>query len=389
MISRLMSAHIKRLAKQYPVVTVTGPRQSGKTTLCRHVFPDYHYLNLEDLETRRYAVDDPRGFLSQFESPVIFDEIQRVPDLTSYLQVIVDEHPQKQGQFILTGSQQFEVINTINQSLAGRSAILKLLPFAYQEIYAKKPPVLKDVLYKGFYPRIHDKNLNPTEALSFYLTTYIERDLRSLIHIKDLSVFERFLKLCATQVGQLVNYSRFANDCGVDQKTIKSWLSILKASYIICEIQPHFKNFRKRLTKLSKLYFYDVGLAAYLLGITNADQINHHPMKGALFENFIVIEFIKNRYNNVQDNNVYFFRDHIGNEIDMILDYGSKVVSAEIKSSQTITSAAFKGLQFYQNLSTSYNTESYLIYAGDKSYKRQEINIFSYKELNQLFLELQ
>jgi predicted AAA+ superfamily ATPase len=385
MIERFIASHLQRLAGQYPVITLTGPRQAGKTTICKAIFPDYDYVNLENLTTRSHAIEDPSGFLAQFPDGVILDEIQRAPELTSYIQTIVDELNQP-GQFILTGSQQFEVTDVINQSLAGRTAVLKLMPFAYNELYdAKQPPALEDILYTGFYPRIYDKDLVPTEALSFYLSTYIERDLRSLINIRDLSAFERFLKICASQIGQLVNYSRLANDCGINQNTVKSWLSLLKASYIIYEIQPHFRNFRKRLTKSAKLYFCDVGLAAYLLGITRAEHVNSHPLKGTLFENFIVSEFVKNRYNNVQDSNLYFFRDHIGNEVDLILDYGQQLLSVEIKSGVTINSDAFKGLDYYHKLGTKYNTARFLVYAGNKSYQRQEVQIFSYKELKQLF----
>lgn len=240
-------------------------------------------------------------------------------------------------------------------------------------------------MYAGFYPRIYDQHLVPTEALSFYLNTYIERDLRTLMHIKDFTTFERFLIICATQIGQLMNYSRLANECGIDQNTVKSWLSLLKASYIIYEIQPHHKNFRKRLTKSSKLYFYDIGLVSYLLGIRKAEHVDSHPLRGALFENFIVTEFMKNCYNRVQEANLYFFRDHIGNEVDLILDYGTQLLSVEIKSAKTIDNEFFKGLRFYQELTPSQNKKRFLVYAGDKNYNWQDINVFSYKSLQQLF----
>lgn len=388
MIKRLITKHLIRLAKQYPVITLTGPRQSGKTTLCKNIFPSYKYINMEDLMIRNYANDDPRGFLQQFEdNKIILDEIQRAPNLPSYIQTIVDEK-NIAGKFVLTGSQQFEVINAINQSLAGRTAILRLLPFAYNELYPTKTTELSDILYSGFYPRIHDQHLNPTEALSFYLSTYIERDLRTLTGIKNLTAFERFLKICATQIGQLLNYSTIANDCGINQNTVKEWLSLLKASYIIYEIQPHFKNFRKRLTKSNKLYFYDIGLASYLLGITKPEHINAHPMRGAIFENFIVSEFVKNCYNNVQELNLYFFRDHVGNEVDLILDYGEQLVSVEIKSSKTIDGDCFKGLNFYQQLSGTKNSAKYLIYAGDENYAQHGTQVFSYKSLKKLFANL-
>src|SRR3990167_887700 len=355
MIERILGSALARLAKQYPVITLTGPRQSGKTTLCKAMFSSHDYMSLEDLNNRSFATDDPRGFLAQFKNGVVLDEIQRAPDLLSYIQGIVDEQ-QLSGQFILTGSQQFEITHTINQSLAGRTAILRLLPFAYGELYSvDNHPTVNQLLYQGSYPRIYDKHLNPTEALGFYLNTYIERDLRSLMNIKNLSVFERFLKLCATQIGRLTNYSRLANDSGITQNTVKEWLSLLEASYIIFQLQPHFANFRKRLTKSSKLYFYDVGLAAYLLGITNPAHVQSNPLRGELFENFIVSEFLKNRYNHVLNNNLYFFRDHVGNEIDLILDYGSELVSVEIKAGSTISDHYFKGIDYYHQLTKNKN----------------------------------
>lgn len=389
MIERLLTPSLKRLATQYPVITLTGPRQSGKTTLCRTVFNSYDYVSLEDLSQRSFAIDDPRGFLGQFKQNIILDEIQRTPDLLSYIQGIVDKN-QQPGQFILTGSQQFEVSNAINQSLAGRTAVLKLLPFSYTELYptGTKPEVM-NVLYQGFYPRIYDKNLNPTEALSFYLNTYVERDLLSLINLKNLSLFEKFLRICATQIGRLTNYSRLANDCGVTQNTIKEWLSILETSYIIFQIQPHFENFRKRLTKSSKLYFYDVGLASYLLGITDPLHVQSNPLRGELFENFIVCEFLKNRFNHVKNNNLYFFRDQAGNEVDLILDYGAELISVEIKAGSTISRDYFKGIQFYQQLSEEKNRKRIIVYGGEKSMLYHDTEVYSYIDLQKLFANLE
>jgi uncharacterized protein len=385
MIERILSKALIRLAAQYPVITLTGPRQSGKTTLCRTVFASYDYVSLEDLSTRRFAIDDPRGFLQQFKKGVVLDEIQRAPDLLSTIQGIVDEQ-QSVGQFILTGSQQFEVTSAINQSLAGRTAVLRLLPFSYEEIYsANERPNINEVLYQGFYPRIYDKKLNPTEAQSFYLSTYVERDIRDLLNIKNLSLFERFLKLCASQVGRLTNYSRLANDCGVTQNTVKEWLSILEASYIIFQLQPHFENFRKRLTKSTKLYFYDVGLAAYLLGITSPMHIQNHPLRGELFENFVITEFLKNRYNHVKNNNLYFFRDHIGNEVDLILDYGAELITVEIKAGSTIANDYFKGLHYYHKLSEEKNKRKIIIYAGNQSMQYQDVEVYSYFDLQKIF----
>lgn len=385
MYERDLKSEIIRLATQYPVVTITGPRQSGKTTLCQAAFPNYTYVNLEELSLRQFAIQDPRGFLAKYNNKVILDEIQRAPDLPSYIQSLVDK-TNDSGQFILTGSHQFELTNSINQSLAGRTALTTLLPLSFQELYSNKSTLdLSEILYSGFYPRIFNKNLNPTEALSFYLSTYVERDIRSLINVKDLSSFERFLKICATQIGQLISYTTIANDCGISQKTAKSWISVLEASYIIMELKPHHQNFRKRLTKSRKLYFQDIGLATYLLGIYKPEHIMSHPMRGLLFENFIVSEFIKNRYNQVKDNNIYFFRDHVGNEADMILDYGSEIYSVEVKSSATFNYDFLKGLNYYKKIAKDKNTKRFLVYAGDHSYETNGVSIYSYKDLAKLF----
>lgn len=386
--NRILTSALQRLATQYPVITLTGPRQSGKTTLCKSIFNKHTYASLEDLSNRSFALEDPRGFLAQFKHGVILDEIQRAPDLVSYLQGIVDER-QLPGEFILTGSQQFEVSNTINQSLAGRTALLCLLPFAYSELYENNQhPDLNQLLYQGFYPRIEDKKLNPTEALGFYLNTYVERDVRNLMNIKNLNLFDKFLRICATQIGRLTNYSSLANDCGVTQNTVKEWLSILESSYIIFQVQPHFENYRKRLTKSSKLYFYDVGLAAYLLGITDPAHIQISPLRGELFENFIVCEFLKNRFNHVKNNNLYFFRDHIGNEVDLILDYGMQVVSVEIKSGSTLSSDYIKGLTYYHQLSGNKNHQQIIVYAGDQQLCYRGIDVYPYYQLPMLFNQL-
>lgn len=387
MILRHLANPLRRLANQYPVVTLTGPRQSGKTTLCRAVFSNLGYANLEDLDTRRLATEDPRAFLARFPKGVVLDEIQRTPDLPSYIQGMVDEKD-KPGMFILTGSQQFGVFNTIRQSLAGRTAIVRLMPFAYSELYSKgKTPDVNEILYKGFYPRIHDKSLNPTEALSFYLATYVERDLRDLIHVRDLSSFEKFLKICASQIGQLINYSKLGNDCGIDQKTVKSWLSILEASYVVFHIYPHFRNFRKRLTQHPKLYFYDVGLATYLLGITHKDHVETHPLKGSLFENFVVAEILKHRFNNVEENNLYFFRDHVGNEVDLLLDYGNEIVSVEIKMGKTLNSDFFKGLQYYAQINKTENKGRYIVYGGAEHHVSHDMEAFPYSQLDRLLCQ--
>ena len=305
---RTIESIISNLASNYPVVTITGPRQSGKTTLCRKVFRHKPYANLESPDIRQFAIDDPRGFLAQFPDGAILDEIQRAPDLTAYIQPMVDED-QRNGLFILTGSQQFEVSNTINQSLAGRTGLVKLLPFSLDEIQsAIDPPQVNDLLYHGFYPRIWDKQLNPTQVLGDYYETYVERDLRQLVAIKDLNLFQRFVRLCAGRVGQLLNTSNLANDAGISHTTAGNWLSLLEASYVIFLLQPFFANISKRLVKSPKLYFYDVGLASYLLDIENTEQISRDPLRGSLFENMVIAEALKYRFNQGKKSNLYFYR---------------------------------------------------------------------------------
>jgi hypothetical protein len=381
MIKRELIEKTVQMARQYPVVTITGPRQSGKTTLCRMVFPDMTYASLEDLDQREYARQDPRGFLNRFPQGAVLDEIQRAPELLSYIQTIVDQK-NKEGFFILTGSQQFELLENISQSLAGRTALVRLLPFSLKEAYGTnlKKVGLNQVLYTGFYPRIFDKGLNPTEAMGFYVNTYVERDLRMLINIRDLSQFEIFLKLCAGRTGQIMNLSSLGNDCGVNHSTVKSWLSVLEASYIIKLLRPYYKNFNKRLIKSPKLYFLDTGLACFLLDIHNPNELATHPLRGALFESFIVAELLKKRFNAVQTDNLFYFRDNIGNEVDIIWDRSPQPVPVEIKSGQTISRDAFKGLDYFTKLSDGTDS-TYLIYGGDESYTRQSVRVTSWRDI--------
>jgi len=345
---------------------------------------------MENLDIRRFAEKDPNAFLKQFPHGAILDEIQRTPDLLSYIQTIVDEK-NKAGMFILTGSHQFKLLDSITQSLAGRTALVNLFPFSFTEAYNKKTARvdLEQILYKGFYPRIFDKNLNPTEALSFYTTTYIERDVRSLLNIKDLSKFELFLKLCASRTGQILNLSSLGNECGINHNTAKSWLSVLQASFIIFLLRPHYQNFNKRLIKSPKLYFVDVGLASFLLDIQDKKHLHRHPLKGALFETFIVSEVLKHRLNKVLPNNLYYFRDNTGNEIDLLLDEGSTIIPVEIKSAETVSSEFFKNLHYYSKLNKKRTRKTYLIYAGNLSYKEKNCHILSFRNLDQLFKKKQ
>ncbi len=379
---RDVSFHLKRLYKQYPVLTITGPRQSGKTTLCRRLFNKLDYISLEDISNRAFAEDDPKEFLKKYNSGVIIDEIQRVPDLLSYIQTVVDQKS-RNGLFVLTGSHQFELMESITQSLAGRTAIIKLLPFSYNEIYKNKKCTIEQVLYSGFYPRIFKEKLNPTEMYSFYTNTYLERDVRQILYIQDLKLFENFLKICAGRNGQVVNYSSISDDCGVDHKTVKKWLSTLEASFIIKLLNPYYKNLNKRVIKSSKLYFFDSGLVCYLLGIKNAKQLENHPLIGSIFESYIVSEIWKNYYNNIIPDNFYFFRDSRGREVDIIFDKVVSLSQLEIKKSSVINPSFFQTLEYLKTLNQPVD-KSYLIYGGEDSYRRQNTEIISWRNVKSI-----
>jgi len=358
------------------VVTVTGPRQSGKTTLVQAVFQDKAYVSLEDPDEKEFADNDPRRFLGRFTSGAILDEIQRCPELFHYLQGIVDHHRQP-GQFILTGSQQFGLISKITQSLAGRAGMLELLPFSLGELQQAKcaPQTVDELLLKGLYPPLYDRPLEPVLWFKSYMQTYIERDLRQIINIRDLSTFQRFLRMCAARVGQILNLSGLASDCGITHNTAKAWISTLEASYILFLLKPHYKNYNKRLVKRPKLYFHDTGFAAWLQGITDIDQINIHPARGALFENWVVSELLKQRFNHGYDSNIFFWRDNTGNEVDVIIEKGTKLIALEIKSGQTLTSDSFKGLKRWLKISDKDTIKTFLCYGGNEQYQRNDINV--------------
>jgi predicted AAA+ superfamily ATPase len=387
MIRREIEDTVRRYASEYPVVTITGPRQSGKTTLCKMVFPEMPYASLEDPEEREFALRDPRGFLGRFPDGAVLDEIQRVPDLLSYIQGIVDER-QRAGHFIVTGSQNFELLQTVSQSLAGRTAIARLLPFSLAEIRKLRPAPLSmdEAIYTGSYPRIFDRNLDPREALAFYFATYVERDLRQLINVRDLSGFETFMKLCAARCGQLVNLSSLGNDCGVAHNTIKHWLSILEASYIIKLLPPYYRNLGKRLVKTPKIYFVDTGLASYLLGIQKTDHVSAHHLRGALFENLVLSELLKNRFNRGKTDNLYFLRDRKGKEVDILLDYGPSLDLVEVKAGQTLSTSFFAGIEYYRRIYREARN-CLLIYGGEKSHVQQDVKIIPWKGLPDLEIE--
>ena len=379
MIKRNASKVIRKLLKYYPAIILTGPRQSGKTTLSKYIFPKKTYVSLENPDTREFAETDPRAFLEKYKSGAVFDEVQNCPYLFSYLQEIIDEN-NKPGRFILTCSQQFKLHTQISQSLAGRVALVQLLPFSYSELYNNKNPQLDKVLFNGMYPPIHDRKLDPSIWYANYMQTYIERDVRKLINIRDLCAFQRFVRLCAGRTGQLLNLSNLAVDAGITHNTAKAWISILEASYIIFLLQPHHINFNKRIIKTPKLYFYDTGLASWLLSIQNTEQIFNHHARGALFETMIISEMIKERFNKALTSNLFFWRDRSGNEIDVIIEESDLLIPAEIKSGQTINADFFKGLKYWEKLTET--KESYLIYGGEENYKREGINIRSWRKTN-------
>ena len=393
MLKRTLEKKLIAAAKQYPVVTLTGPRQSGKTTLVRMTFPDYEYVSLEEPDHRTFALEDPRGFLSQFPDMVILDEIQRTPELFSYIQTIVDVKDIS-GQFILTGSQNFLLLQKVSQSLAGRCAILHLLPFSLSEIRQRQPlsvdiigrhlpkrnrcldEDLATVLVNGFYPRIHDKRLSPFEWLSNYYQTYIERDVRDVLNVGDLETFSRFVRLCAGRNGQLLNLSSLANDCGVTHTTSKRWISILETGFIIFLLRPHFKNFSKRLIKSPKLYFLDTGLLSYLLKIRSAEDFRMHALYGSIFETYVISELLKNYLNRGEEHPIYFWRDSTGNEIDVLIDQGDELTPLEIKAGQTVNPDFFKGIQSWKKLTKNIDQPSALVYGGDRSHIRSGTHVY-------------
>jgi hypothetical protein len=386
MIPRDVQPLLEHLARQVPVVTVTGPRQSGKTTLAKAAFPGMPYVSLEDPDTRRFAIDDPRGFLAGLRGGAILDEIQRAPELTSYLQGMVDEDP-RPGRFVLTGSQQFELMRGVSQSLAGRTAILRLLPFTAAEVLRASPQArrreLAHWLYTGFLPRIHDRGLDPSQALGDYFATYVERDLRQLTAVHDLARFERFVRLCAGRVGQLVNLTSLGNDAGVSQSTAQAWLDLLQTSFVVHLLPPWFTNTSKRLVKSPKLYFTDVGLAAWLLGLRSAAQLARDPLWGGLFENFVVIEALKDRFNQGDSAPIFFYRDAAGNEVDLLMGTGGKWRAIEIKAGATVSSDWFRGLAQFAKAHGEHLEGGCVVYGGEFNQARSDWPVWSWKTLFQ------
>lgn len=385
MIPRQATTILKSLAKGYPILAITGPRQAGKTTLAQDTFPDKPYVSLEDPDARTFAQEDPRGFLEQLKDGAILDEVQRCPALFSYLQTRVDAS-KRMAEFVLTGSQQFGLLSNITQTLAGRVGLIQLLPFSLQELRHGNVPVprLNELLWRGLYPPIHDRKLAPDRWFANYVMTYVERDVRQLIEVQNLSLFQRFLKMCAARCGQLLNLSSLANDCGVTHKTISAWLSVLEAGYVIFLLQPHHRNFGKRLVKTPKLYFHDTGLVAYLLGIQDAAHLSIHSARGALFENLVINELMKYRFNQGLNSNLYFWRNNTGEEVDVLIEQGEYLIPVEIKSGQTFNVDFLTGLNKWADYAGSAALPAHLVYGGEASMMRHGIAVHSWKDMQNM-----
>ncbi len=384
MIERTMIYSINRIKRMYPVVAVTGPRQSGKTTMLKHLFPEYRYVSLENPDSRNFAETDPNGFLRLYNAQVIFDEVQRVPSLFSYIQTIVDDAP-VMGRFILSGSQNFHLMEGVTQSLAGRVAVFRLFPFDFSEL--RSVNLLDDQyavnLIRGFYPALFDRNIPSKTFYSNYVQTYVQRDVSELIAVKDIRLFQNFLGLIATRAGQLLNLSSLALQCGISQPTARAWLSALENSYIVFLLFPYHRNFSKRIVKTPKLYFYDTGLLSYLLRVHSNEQLLTHPQKGMMFENMIVAEYLKRMHHTGNLNEIWFWRDVAGNEVDLLVTEGEEIHLFEIKATQTIQSHLFKGLEHFEKIAGNKVITKNLVYGGLDSQNRSAGKVLSWKDFVQ------
>lgn len=385
MIGRALKKKLIYLSEKFQIVTLTGPRQSGKTTLVKSTFPSFSYVSLEEPDIRQFALTDPRGFLSNYPDGVILDEIQNTPELFSYIQTIVDN--ERDRKFILTGSSNFLLMEKLSQTLAGRIGILHLLPLSLVELEkgGYRFEKYETPIYSGQYPRIYDRNISPNDFFPAYIQTCVERDVRLMKNIGDINSFIQFIQLCAGRTGQLLNYSSLANDAGISPNTVKSWISILEASYIVYRLQPYHKNFNKRLVKQPKLYFYDTGLACSLLRIYDESQISMHYMKGALFENLIINEFIKYIFNRGNRQYPYFWQDNHGREIDCLLGDGDKLLAIEMKSAITIDRSFFDNLKFWYELTNTSSDIGFVVYGGDQTMKTSSGTYLSWKDLDSIY----
>ncbi|HPM11479.1 MAG: ATP-binding protein [Paludibacter sp.] len=384
LVHREVVSAIRQMVDKFPVIALTGPRQSGKTTLLRTMFSDYRYVSLEDPDTRSFAENDPRGFLKQYDKHIIFDEVQRVPHLFSYIQSVVDDSG-IMGQFIFSGSQNFHLMHNITQSLAGRTAIFRLFPFDFQEL--KSAGLLQNDytahLLKGFYPAIYNRNIRPVDFYPNYIETYIQRDVSELLAIQDMSLFRKFLALSATRAGQVLNMSSLAKEVGMSMPTVKAWLSALENSYVVFLLQPYYNNFSKRVIKSPKLYFFDTGLLCNLLRISDVSQIDNQAIKGALFENMIVSEYVKKKYHrNKRQTDLWFWRDSHGNEVDLLIDKPQETEIVEIKATQTLMPELFKGLNYYAALETKVKLTKTLVYGGSERQERSIAQVLPWSEVD-------
>lgn len=389
MIRRELEVALRDKAGTYPVVAVTGPRQSGKTTLVRATFPEYAYESLEDPDRRRFAAEDPRRFLNNLPGPAIIDEVQRVPELTSYIQGIVDQEG-RPGRFVITGSSNLLLLDQVSQSLAGRVSLLTLLPLSSRELAASGHAfeTLEDTLFAGFYPRIHHLALPPGAWYRDYVSTYLERDVRKVLNVSDLGRFHLFLKMCAARSGQLLNLSALGNDCGISHNTARSWLSVLEASYIVHQLRPHFANFRKRLVKATKLYFLDPGLLCHLLEIDSPNQLTVHSSRGAIFEGWVVSELLKARLHNDLEPRLHFWRDYMGREVDIVFGSPPGAVPIEAKSGATVAGDFFKGLAYWSRLAGTPAESGWVVYGGEEDQERSGGRVIGWRSIQRLAEEI-
>ncbi len=391
LIKRVITDRLLSAAQEYPVVSIVGPRQSGKTTLAQTCFPDHRYISLEDYDIRLLANVDPRKFLTDFPSlsGIILDEIQHAPQLLSYIQTIVDRE-KKNGFFIVTGSQNLLVDQAITQTLAGRMAVLTLLPLSLAELSdaGMITETIETLIYKGSYPQAHAQKVSIERLYSNYLRLYVERDVRQIKNVTDLAIFQKFMRLCAGRVGQILNLTSLGNDCGINHHTAQAWISLLEASYVIFLLNPYFNNFSKRLIKSPKLYFIDTGIICSLLKIGSAQELLSHYLRGGLIESFIIADFLKQQHNLEQQPSLYFWRDQTGNELDCVIDKSPYAVPIEIKGSNTIATDFFKGLQYWKKLTENTSTPGYVVYCGDENQSWPQAKVLSWKSIGNFIQDI-